>query len=480
MNYRTIINTLGRVLLIFAVLMLLPMAAGIWYGENVLNFIITIVLTAAVGFGMKSVKSPRREIFAREGFVLVGLSWIVMGLFGALPFVICGDIPSYIDAVFETVSGLTTTGASIVTDIEGLTKGCLFWRSFTHWIGGMGVLVFMMAILPMDNRRNMHIMRAEVPGPTVGKLVPRLRDTAKILYIIYTAFTVIEAILLMLGGMSFMDAILHAFATAGTGGFSTHGEGLAYFDSAYIDAVVTIFLVLFGANFNLYYFIIIRRWRDALKSEELHVYFAIIAIGTALFALGTHNLYGARTLRYSILMVLNTMSTAGFTVVDYNVWPGFTQFFIVLLMFIGGCAGSTGGGLKLSRVMLLVKSAYVDLIQSIHPRAVRQVRIEGKKVDSSAIRPLYSYFIIYFLILLACGFILSFDGYDFATCFSASLSCISNVGPGLNLVGPMGGYTIFSDVSKIAMTLTMLIGRLEIYPIIILFSTSVWKRNRIN
>lgn len=479
MNYKLVINTLGRVLLIFAALMLLPLIAGLCYGENILHFIISIAITGGVGGLMLIPRSERRDIFAREGFVLVGLVWIAMGLFGALPFVISGEIPSYIDAVFETVSGLTTTGASIVTDVEGMSRGCMFWRCFTHWIGGMGILVFIMAIMPMDNQHSMHIMRAEVPGPTVGKLVPRLRDTAMILYIIYTGLTVLETVFLLLGGMSFYEALLHAFSSAGTGGFSTRADGIAAFNSPYIEVVITVFLILFGTNFNLYYLIFIRRWKDALRSEEYHCYLIIILTAAMAICAGTYSIYGSGTFRHAVLIVINTMSTAGFTYADYTLWPLYTQLILVLLMFCGACAGSTGGGLKLSRVMLLVKSVIVDVNQSLHPRSVKQVRIEGKRIEPSAVRTLYSFFTLYMLILLSGALLVSFDGFDFTTSFTASLACISSIGPGLGVIGPVGSYAPFSDFSKIILTVIMLFGRLEFYPLLILISPATWQKNRI-
>lgn len=480
MNHKMIWRTLGYVLLILAALMLLPLIAGLWYGESVLNFIITIALTALAGLLLSRIRVEDSTIYARDGFVTVGLAWILMSMFGALPFVISGDIPNYIDALFETVSGFTTTGASVAADVESMSRGALFWRMFTHWIGGMGVLVFIMAVLPLDSNRSMHIMRAEVPGPVVGKLVPRMRDTAKILYLIYTVFTVTEAGFLMLGGMSFYEAVLHAFATAGTGGFSTRSMGLASFNSQYINTVVTVYLILFGTNFNLFYLMLIGRVREALKSEELHVYIALLLTASAVFVIGSHNDFSSlgTAIRTCLLTTINVVSTAGFTVVDYTQWPAFCQALIFILMFVGGCAGSTGGGLKLSRVMLLCKGAYADLQQMLRPRKVSLVKLDGKRVPDAHVRSVYAFFILYMLIILACTLIVSFDGFDVLTCLTASLSCISNVGPGLSLVGPLGSYAIFSPLSKLVMSVVMLIGRLEIYAILILFSPSVWKRQK--
>ena len=477
MNYRMIAFILGRVLLILAALMLLPLITALVYGESVLPFVVTILLTAICGGTLLLFRPKTREIYAREGFSCVGLSWLAMSLLGSLPFVIGGDIPRFVDAFFETVSGFTTTGASILNDIESLSRSGLFWRSFTHWIGGMGVLVFLMAVMPMSGERSMHIMRAEVPGPTVGKLVPRARQTARILYLIYTGFTVAETILLMCGGMSFYEALLHAFATAGTGGFSTRNASIAAFDSAFIEGVIAFFLILFGMNFNLFYLMLIGRIREAFRSEELHRYFEIILVSIGLIVLGTFRNYGFwQSLRNGFFLTMTTLSTAGFCTVDYTLWPAYLQTMIVLLMFIGGCAGSTGGGLKLSRVMLFIRTAAADVGRVVNPRRVNRVEMDGKRVTPETTGAVYAYVALVMLILLGCTALVSLDGYDFSTNFTAALSCISNVGPGLGRIGPSGNFAIFSSFSKIVMAITMLFGRLEIYAMLILFIPSTWKR----
>jgi len=477
MNHKMTAHILGLVLLIEAALMLLPLVTSIIYGESILAFAVSMAVTGLAGFALFCVKPDNHRLFARDGLVCVGLAWIAMSLFGALPFVISGEIPSCVDALFETVSGFTTTGATILNDIESMSRGCLFWRSFTHWIGGMGVLVFVMAVLPMNGEHSMHIMRAEVPGPTVGKLVPRVRKTAMILYLIYTGLTVIETVLLMLGGMSFFDALLHAFATAGTGGFSTRNASIAAFNSAYIETVIAAFLVLFGMNFNLFYLALIGKLREALRSEELHWYLGIIAASTLAMAAGISNMYGgfATALRHGFFNTLTIMSTAGFGTVDFTTWPQYTQAIIVLLMFIGGCAGSTGGGLKLSRVILLGKTAKAEAEQVLRPRMVKRIGMDGKIVEDRTIRAVYTFTALYIIILLACMMVLFTDGGDLVTNFTAALSCISNVGPGLGKVGPSYNYSGFSDVPKLVMAFTMLAGRLEIYPLLILFSPSVWR-----
>ena len=442
MNYRMIAYILGRVLLILAALMLLPLLTALVCGESPVPFVVTILLTALCGGTLLLFRPSSREIYAREGFACVGLSWLAMSLLGSLPFVISGDIPRFIDAFFETVSGFTTTGASILNDIESLSRSGLFWRSFTHWIGGMGVLVFLMAVMPMSGD-----------------------------------FTVAETVLLMCGGMSFYEALLHAFATAGTGGFSTRNASIAAFDSAYIEGVIAFFLILFGMNFNLFYLILIGRVRDALRSEELHRYLEIIAVCVALIAVTTAKRYGAaQALRHGFFITMTTLSTAGFCTVDYTLWPAFLQTVIVLLMFIGGCAGSTGGGLKLSRVMLFIRTAAADVGRVVNPRRVNRVEMDGKRVTPETTGAVYVYVALVSLILLGCTLLVSFDGYDFATNFTAALSCISNVGPGLGRIGPSGNFAIFSSFSKLVMAVTMLFGRLEIYAMLILFIPSTWKR----
>ena len=480
MNGRMIARILGAVLLLLAVFLLLPLIVGLIYGENVRGFALTIALSAALGLGLLLFLKPKSaEIYAREGFAAVGLVWITLGLVGALPLVLSGDIPHYIDAVFEVTSGFTTTGASVVPDVEALSRAGQFWRIFTHWLGGMGVLVFVMAVMPLGGDRSMHIMRAEVPGPTVGKLVPRARKTAMILYLIYLGLTLAETVLLLFGGMSFYDALLHSFASAGTGGFSTRAASVGAFDSAYIETVIGFFLLLFGTNFNLYYLVLVGRVKDALKSEELHWLWGIVACSVAAVAIGIRPIYGsmATSLRHAFFNVTTIISTTGFGTEDYTKWPGYIQTLLVVLMFIGGCAGSTGGGLKISRVILLVKTAVSDVKKMVRPRSVNRVTLDGQRVSRETTSAVYTYFALFMLILLGCTFLVSFDGYDFATNFTAALSCMSNIGPGLSLIGPKGSFVIFSDFSKVVMSLTMLCGRLEIYAILILFLPSTWRKN---
>ena len=477
MNYRMIARILGMVLLILAALLVLPLIAGLCYGENVLNFAVTIAAAAALGGVFMLFKPKNRDIYAREGFTAVGLSWILMSLLGALPFVISGDIPHYVDALFETVSGFTTTGSTLLTDIEGMSRGCMFWRMFTHWIGGMGVLVFIMAVLPMSGEHSMHIMRAEVPGPVVGKLVPRARKTAAILYLIYMGMTAVETVLLLCGGMSFYDALLHSFAIAGTGGFSTYTLSVGSFGSLYIELVISISLIIYSINFNLHYMLLIGRVKTVLKSEELRFFLGTIIVATLLVALNLRADFGAvGALRHAFFAVSNMVSTASFSTLDYTQWPQFTQWVLLMLMFVGACAGSTGGGLKASRFIMLVKSAASDVRRMIHPRRVTRIQLDGSRVESGTLKAVYTYFLIYVLIIVAGTMVVSLDDYDMTTNFTAALACISNIGPGMGQIGPASCFNIFSTPVKMALSVIMLFGRLELYPILAFFAPTTWRK----
>ena len=483
MNDRMIAGVLGYILLIYAALMLLPLIAGLFYGERGLNFLAAMGVTAGLGGLLLIPKPASNSLVARDGFVIVGIGWIAISLVGALPFVFSGSIPRYVDAVFETASGLTTTGATVVTDIAGMTahhRGDMFWRLFNHWIGGMGVLVFLMAVLPMSGEHSMHIMRAEVPGPTVGKLVPRARKTARVLYLIYIGLTLTETLLLLCGGMSFYEALVHSFSTAGTGGFSTNPASIGGFGSSYIETVITVFMLLFGVNFNLYFLILIGHWKDALKSEELHCYLGIIFGSVLLLSLGIYKLYGSlgETLHQAFFNVATLLSTTGFGTVDFTEdWPEYCKWILMLLMFCGGCAGSTGGGIKVSRLIILGKNGLAELRQMIRPRSVVRVQLDGKRVERSTVKAATTFFTLYIALLLLFSFLVSLDGVDIATSFTAALSCLSNIGPGMTrAIGPAGGFAFFSDRSKLLLSLAMLMGRLEIYPILVLLSPRTWKR----
>ena len=477
MNYRMIIRTLGLIVLCVATLMILPLIACLCYGESVSHFIITIAIGAVLGTGALCIRPKSSRLTAREGFLIVALGWIVLSMLGALPFFLSGEIPNYIDALFETVSGFTTTGASILSAPQDMSQGCLFWRSFTHWIGGMGVLLFIMAVLPMSGEHQMHIMRAELPGVSVDKLVPRVRQTAKILYIIYVCMTLVQTVLLLFGGMNLFDALTHAFATAGTGGFSTRNASIAGFDSLYIEIVCGVFMLLFAVNFNIYFFVLVGNFKAILKNEELRWYLAIVAAAIISISAGIADMYGGffRGMRHAFFYVASIISTTGFGTVDYTTWPAYTQFIIVMLMFCGACAGSTGGGIKVSRIVILLKSLRKEIHEMAAPRHVRCIRLDGKRLEGSTLRAVHSFFISYMFILIGVSFIVSMDGYSFATSFSATLSCLSNIGPGLELVGPCGNFAIFSYPTKLLLTAAMLIGRLEIFPMLVLLSPSAWR-----
>ena len=473
---------IGRILVTEAALLALPAVTALTYGESLRPFLLTALLLVAVGLVMGRKKKPARTaLYARDGFAVVALAWLLMSAFGALPFVLSGDIPFYVDAFFETVSGFTTTGASILTEIEPLHRGILFWRSFTHWVGGMGVLVFVMAILPMTDGHGMHLMRAEVPGPSVGKLVSRMGDTAKILYGIYLAMTVMEIVLLLLGGMPLFDACIHAFGTAGTGGFSSRNISVGAYDSAYFDVVIGVFMLLFGVNFNLYYFLLIKRFRDVFRSEELRAYLLIVGAAVAAIAADIVHIYGTvgRSLRYAFFQVASIITTTGFATADFNAWPEFSRAILVILMFVGACAGSTGGGVKVARVVILCKTSLGDMRKMLHPNAVTTVRFEGKPLTDRTIRSVHLFLTVYILIFTVSVLLLSLDRFDLITTFTAVAACINNIGPGLEVVGPMGNYAQFSPAAKLLLSFDMLVGRLEIFPMLLLFAPSIWKRRLI-
>ena len=478
MNNRMIAYIIGRILLTEAALLVLPLLVTVLYGESPVPFLIPILLLALCGGAMGWKKPKSTALYARDGLAVVALAWICMSLFGALPFVLSGDIPNYVDAFFETVSGFTTTGSSILTEIEPLSRGGLFWRSFTHWVGGMGVLVFVMAILPMNDGHGMHLMRAEVPGPTVGKLVSRMSDTAKILYSIYLVMTVVEIVLLLAGGMPLYDAAIHAFGTAGTGGFSCRNLSVGAYDSVYFDVVIGVFMLLFGVNFNLYYFLLIRRFRDVLHSEELRAYLLIVAASVLAIAVNISHLYQsfAASLRYAFFQVSSIITTTGYATADFNAWPAFSKVILVILMFVGACAGSTGGGMKVARIVILAKTSVCDMRKMLHPNAVATVRFEGKPIGEKNIRSVHLFLTVYLIVFTISCLLLSLEEMDLVTTFTAVAACMNNIGPGLEVVGPMGNFAAFSPWAKVLLSFDMLVGRLEIFPMLLLFAPSIWKR----
>ena len=477
MNRRMVLYTVGTVVKIEAALMLLPTVCALIYKESCVKaLLISVAISLAAGFALTLVSRPgNKVIYSREGFITVALAWLALSAFGALPFYISGEIPSYIDAFFETVSGFTTTGASILTDIEAMSKGLLFWRSFTHWVGGMGVLVFIMAVVPSLSDRNIHLLRAEVPGPIVGKLVPRIRQTTRILYIIYIALTLIEIILLLIGKMPFFEAVVHAFGTAGTGGFGVKGDSIASY-SPYLQWVITVFMLIFGVNFNIYYLIILGKIRSAFKSTELWVYLGIVAISTVAISVNIMPLTESfsLSLRDAAFQVSSIITTTGYATTDFDKWPELSKTILLALTFIGACAGSTGGGIKVSRVVILAKSIKRELKKLLHPRSVSVLRFEGKRLDEQTVSSVSSYLAVYIFFFAGILLMLSFENQSFETNFSAATACFNNIGPGFDAVGPTRNFDIYSPFSKLLLSVAMLFGRLEIYPLFIAFSPSTW------
>lgn len=474
-----IVYIIVKMLGVEGAVLLIPAFVAFLYGESdAIQFLIVSAVLGAIFFIFGRKRPENKVIYAKEGLVIVGLAWILWSLFGALPFVLTGSIPSYVDAFFETVSGFTTTGSTILTDIEALPKGVAFWRSLTHWIGGMGVLVFVMMLTSLDDEHSMHLMRAEVPGPEADKLVPKARATARILYLMYFVLTAAEVVFLMFGGMSFYDALLHSFSTAGTGGFSNRNASVAYYDSAYIDGVITVFMILFGVNFNLYFLIRLKNWKDALKNEELHAYLGIIAGAVAIVTVNILGIYGniVHAFRYASFQVASVITTTGFCTADFNLWPELSKVVLLGIMVIGACAGSTGGGIKVSRFLILVKSIKQEVRRMLHPKAVTIVKINGKRVGNDTIRSVYIYFISYILVMMVSILLVSINNFDFATTFSSVLTTLNNVGPGISMVGPVENFHMFSPLSKLVFCMDMLLGRLEIFPYLLLMSPELWRR----
>lgn len=479
MNNRMIVYIIAKMLGVEGAVLLIPAFVAFIYGENdVLYFLLVSAILAVIFFIFGRKKPENKIIYAKEGLVIVGLAWSLWSLFGALPFVLTGSIPSYLDAVFETISGFTTTGSTILTDIEALPKGVAFWRSLTHWIGGMGVLVFVMMITSLDDEHSMHLMRAEVPGPEADKLVPKARSTARILYLMYFILTAAEVVFLLFGGMNFYDALLHAFSTAGTGGFSNRNASIAYYNSAYIDGVITVFMILFGVNFNLYFLIRLKNWKEALKNEELHAYLGIIVGAVAVVTFNIMGMYGniVHAFRFASFQVASVITTTGFCTADFNLWPELSKVVLMCIMVVGACAGSTGGGIKVSRLMILVKSIKLEVRKMLHPKSVAIVKINGKRVGNDTIRSVYIYFISYILVMMVSILLVSINNFDFATTFSSVLTTLNNVGPGISMVGPVENFHMFSPLSKIVFCMDMLLGRLEIFPYLLLMSPELWKR----
>ncbi|MCI7813148.1 MAG: TrkH family potassium uptake protein [Lachnospiraceae bacterium] len=478
MNYSIIGYIIGWVLNLEAGLMVPALVTALIYREKAgWAFLLAMLLCLLIGLPL-TVRKPKNRIFyTKEGFVTVALCWIAMSIMGALPFWFSGEIPSLIDAIFETVSGFTTTGASILNDVEALSKCMLFWRSFTHWVGGMGVLVFLLAVLPMVGGSQMNLMKAESPGPTVSRLVPKVKSTAKILYEIYIGMTVLEIILLLLGGMPVFDALTTAFGTAGTGGFGIKNDSIAGY-SVYIQVVVTIFMILFGVNFNIYYLILIGKIRQSTKNEEVRWYFGIIGAAILLITFDIYHLYGSvgKAVQQSAFQVATIITTTGYSTTDFNLWPQASRTILVILMFVGACAGSTGGGIKVSRLLILFKTVKKELHQFLHPRNVTKVKIDGKTVEHEVVRQTNVFLVAYVMIFAISVLLISIDEKDLITNFTAVAATFNNIGPGLELVGPASNFSIFSNPVKMVLTFDMLAGRLEIFPMLLLFVRDTWRK----
>lgn len=478
MNYSIIIYIIGMILKIEAAFMLLPAVTALIYQETCgVAFLITIVLCLAIGFPLTRKKPTRKAFYTKEGFVTVALSWIVLSIMGAIPFVISRSIPNPVDALFETVSGFTTTGASILSNVEALPHCMLMWRSFTHWIGGMGVLVFILSLLPLTGGYHMNLMKAESPGPSVSKLAPKVQSTAKILYTIYFVMTVIQIVLLLIGGMPLFDAICTAFGTAGTGGFGIKNDSMASY-STYLQVVITVFMILFGVNFNAYFFIITKKFAQAFKMEEVRYYFGIIGVATLIITCNIYHIFGSatRAFQQAAFQVGSIITTTGYATTDFNMWPEISRTILVILMFIGACAGSTGGGFKVSRILILCKTVRKELHIFLHPNAVKKIKMDGKAIPHEVVRSTNIFFIVYVLIFSSSVFLIAFDDFELITNFTAVAATFNNIGPGLELVGPTGNFCMFSWFSKLVLTFDMLAGRLEIFPLLLLFVRDTWRK----
>lgn len=478
MNFRLVFKLTGKTLMVEAATMLLPLAACLYYRENPTPFLLTIPLLIVVGFLLSLLKS-NDHFFPREGFFAVALIWLLVSATGALPFYFSGYFPTYIDCFFESASGFTTTGASILTAVEPLPKGILFWRSFMHWLGGMGVLILTIALLPSLGARTLHLMKAESPGPVVSKLVPKSSQSSKILYGIYCGLTIIEVLILRLAGMPWYDSLVHSFGTAGTGGFSVKNLSIAAYNNPAFEIIITIFMLLFSVNFALYFLLLRGKIKQVFQSDELRFFLVVVFLSIALISANIRNLYATlgEAVRHAAFQVGSIISTTGYASADFNQWPEFSRILLVLLMFIGACAGSTGGAIKCSRILLIFRCIHREIRQVIHPRAVNVVKLDGHVLEESSLRSVHIFFSAYIFITLGATLLISVDNFSFGSTFTAVVACIGNIGPGLELVGPMGNYASFSLFSKTILSLCMIVGRLEILPILVLFSGNAWKHS---
>lgn len=478
MNYSMVFYILGHILKFESAFLVLPVIVSLLYGENdATAYLFVAALCLILGMVLARKRPAATSLYTHEGFVTVALSWIIMSVFGAMPFVLSGDIPSYVDALFETISGFTTTGSSILANVEVLSHANLFWRSFTHWIGGMGVFVFIMAILPLMGGSTMNLMKAESPGPSVSKLVPHVKDTAKILYGMYLAITVAEIILLCVFGMPLFDSLCTTFGTVGTGGFGIKNSSIAAYSPA-LQNIVTVFMILSGINYSFYFLVLSKRVKDAFHIEEVRWYLLIILIAVGAIIYDIRHLYPtiSETARHAFFQVGSIITTTGYATTDFDLWPSMSKTILVVLMFIGACAGSTGGGMKISRLVILFKTIKKELSLISHPREVRKIRMDGHVVEHSILRNSNVFLVIYFVLLLGSTLLVSIDEFDFTTNFTAVVSALNNIGPGLNLVGPTQNFSLFSPFSKVVLMFDMLAGRLELFPMMTLLIPSTWKR----
>lgn len=477
MNFKLVWKLVGHVMQIEAAAMVLPLGVALLYGEDPMPFVWTILLLLAGGFGLCAIKS-KRQFYTREGFFAVGLIWMITGFMGALPFHFSGTFPSFVDCLFEAYSGFTTTGATILPEIESLPKGILFWRAFTHWLGGMGVLVLLTALLPSMGVRSHYLTQAETPGPVFSKLVPKQSQTSKILYSIYCVMTLIEAAILRLLGMPWYDSLIHAFSSAGTGGFSNRNASVGAYGDPVIEMVIAVFVTLFSVNFAVYYLILCRRFKEVLQSDELKFFLAVVGGSTLLIAFNLRHLYDGpwQCLRYAFFQVTSIISTTGFATADYCLWPQFSQMILILIMICGACAGSTCGGLKCSRVLLALRSMRREVHQVVYPRTVEVVKLDGKVVEEESLRAVNSFISCYFFLMVGGALIISLDQFSFGENISAAITCLSNVGPGVGAIGPAGNFLGYSALSKVVLSVLMVVGRLEIFPILVLFSRRAWRK----
>lgn len=478
MNRKMILHILGKMMGVEGLLLLIPALVGLIYQEKCAVYFVITAAVLAVIFLLTGRKKPENTmLYGKDGLLIVSSAWILWSLFGALPFFLSGSIPNYMDAFFETVSGFTTTGSTILKDVEVLPQCMTFWRSLTHWVGGMGVLVFVMVLTNLDKQSSIHLMRAEVPGPEKDKLVPKSRTTAQILYGMYFILTAIQVVLLLLGGMNLFDSLIHAFGTAGTGGFSNYADSVGHFDSAYLDGVISVFMILFGINFNLYFFLAVREFKLVFKNEELRAYLLIISGAVVMIMINIYPIYGSMTeaFRYSAFQVASIITTTGYATADYMLWPEFSRCVLVALMIIGGCASSTGGGIKVSRLLISLKSIYKEIKQMLHPKSVNVVKLNKKKLGEDTIRNVYVYLLAYITLAIVSVLIVSLDNFDFETTVGSVITALGNVGPGLGMTGPVGSFADYSLLAKFVFCLDMLAGRLEIFPFLMLFSY-VWRK----